>query len=280
MKKILITGRNSYIGNSLAEFLMRWNNEYEIDRIGVRSNEWKNKDFSSYDVIYDVAGIAHIKENLKNISLYYEVNCNLAIKLAEKAKAEGVKQFIYLSSMSVYGMETGEISKQTEVMPQSSYGRSKVEAEKGLKKLEDKYFKIVILRPPMVYGKECKGNFQLLIKMVQMLHVFPDVQNKRSMIYIDNLSSFVKRCIDDQLRGVYLPQNEDYMNTTCIAVWIAEAMNKKIWTSKLLGLCVKCLRPFIRSIKKGFGSLIYIGTDDFNYEYCVVKSEESIKRSV
>ena len=192
MKKILITGKNSYIGMSFKNWLeQNYSNEYEVESISLRNNLWKDKDFSRFDVVYHTAGVVHIKENKKNRELYYKVNRDLTFEVAKKAKKEGVKQFIFLSSMSVYGLITGVIDENTPLSPNTSYGKSKFEAERLLLTLEDNNFKVAILRPPMVYGKGCKGNYPKLAKLAKVLPVFPDIQNKRSMIYIDYLNEFV-----------------------------------------------------------------------------------------
>ena len=280
MKKILITGANSYIGISFDEYMKNYSKEYLIDTLDMLDSTWKNKDFSGYDVIYHVAGIAHQKETDENKYLYYEVNRDLSIEVAEKAKKDGVKQFIFLSSMSVYGLDTGVITKHTLPEPKSNYGKSKLQAEQQLCLMEDENFALTIIRPPMVYGKNCKGNFQSVIKLVKKLPVFPMVENRRSMIYIDNLSSFVKLCIDKNLKGLFLPQNREYVQTTDMASIIAKSFDKKLRMSALLGLAVKICMPFLSIAQKGFGSLIYKDTDEFDYTYCVVDSSESISKSI
>src|SRR5690606_7124221 len=110
-------------------------------------------------VVIHVAGIAHVKETKENADLYYKVNRDLAFEVAKKAKNEGVKQFIFLSSMSVYGIETGIIKINTPTNPKTNYGRSKLEAEELISSIESDSFKVAILRPPMIYGKGCKGNY-------------------------------------------------------------------------------------------------------------------------
>ena len=123
MKKILITGANSYIGTSFEKWLAKFPNKYLINTVDMKSEAWEEKDFSEYDVVFHVAGIAHVKETKKNQDLYYSVNRDLVYKTAEKAKAEGVRQFIFLSSMSVYGVENKIIDKNTPLKPSSNYGK-------------------------------------------------------------------------------------------------------------------------------------------------------------
>ncbi|MBR2613682.1 MAG: NAD-dependent epimerase/dehydratase family protein, partial [Clostridia bacterium] len=203
MKKILITGSGSYIGESFKEYLKQYGEEYSTDTLDMQRADWREHDFSGYDVVYHVAGIAHRKETSENAHLYYEVNRDLALEVARKAKSEGVSQLIFLSSMSVYGIERGVITPDTPLAPKTNYGRSKMEAEEGMAELASEDFAICTLRPPMVYGKGCKGNFVSVVSLVRKLPFFPRVENRRSMIYIDNLSSFVKMAIDRELSGLY-----------------------------------------------------------------------------
>ena len=113
MKKILITGANSYIGVSFENYMKQWADEYSVDTVDMIDGTWREKDFGGYDAVFQVAGIAHKKETKENFELYYKVNRDLAIETAKKAKKDGVKQFIFLSSMSVYGMDTGVITNET-----------------------------------------------------------------------------------------------------------------------------------------------------------------------
>ena len=200
--------------------------------------------------------------------MYYEVNRDLSVEVAQKAKREGVGHFIFLSTMSVYGKNIGVITKKTQPTPVTHYGKSKLEAEKQLEALRDDQFLLTILRPPMVYGKNCKGNFQGIINLVQKLPIFPKVKNQRSMLYINHLSSFVKLCIDKKAGGLYFPQNREYMQTMDIANVVALSIHKKIHFSRLLGCVVKICIPFLTVAQKGFGTLVYQDTEDFDYVYC------------
>ena len=147
MKKILITGANSYIGTSFEKYMAQWPDQYQVDTVDMIDGSWREKDFSGYDCVYHVAGIAHIKETEDNAHLYYEVNRDLAVETAQKAKSEGVKQFVFLSTMAVYGLEEGAISHDTEPAPKSHYGKAKYEAELQLNALTDEGFAVAIMRP-------------------------------------------------------------------------------------------------------------------------------------
>lgn len=256
MKKILITGKNSYVGTSLEKWLVKYPESYSVEFISLRDDSWKSKDFSGYDVVFHAVGIAHIKETQENITLYYNVNRDLTYEFAKKAKNEGVKQFIFLSSMSVYGIESGVINKDTLIKPKSNYGKSKKEAEELILSLENDHFSVVILRPPMIYGKGCKGNFIKLRKLALKIPIFPNIQNQRSMIYIDNLSIFVKCLIDNSERGIYFPQNNEYICTSKMVDYIARVHNKHIYLTKVFNPLLKIINKN-NTINKVFGNLTY-----------------------
>lgn len=255
-KRVLIFGEGSYIGESFKAYLTKFDN-YKIESIDARDDSWKRMDFSRYDVVYDVAGIAHIKERKENKHLYYEVNCNLAVEVAEKAKNEGVKQFIYLSSMSVYGKTMGVIDATTVINPINAYGKSKAKAEERLWELKDNNFIVSIVRPPMVYGRNCKGNYQTLRKFAIKLGAFPDYDNERSMLYIDNLSSTVRGIIHNGESGIYFPQNLDYIKTYDMVKLVAEQNKKNFHEIKMLTIPISIAVKVSNICQKVFGSLVY-----------------------
>lgn len=278
MKKILITGKNSYVGNSFEKWLKEnYPKGYQVNKISLRDNSWIEHDFSVYDVVLHVAGIAHRKETKENKNLYFRVNRDLTYEVAKKAKADGVSQFIFVSSMSIYGLDTGIINRYTKPLPNSYYGKSKLEGEQLIKTLDDDFFKVVILRPPMIYGENCKGNYVLLSKLARKTPVFPMINNKRSMIYIANFSEFIRRIVDNNLSGIYYPQNSEYVCTSELVKLIADCHNKKILFTKLFNPIISILN--IKIIKKAFGSLVYDKSlseiNDIQYE--VVDLKDSVK---
>lgn len=275
MKKILITGKNSYVGNSFEKWLENYPGEYEVDKISLRDRSWKDEDFSSYDVVLHAAGIAHRKETDQNRDLYYEVNRDLTYEVAKKAKDEGASQFIFLSSMSVYGIETGVISRNTIPQPKSNYGKSKLEAEELIKPLNDDTFKVVILRPPMIYGKGCKGNYVRLSKLAVKSPLFPDIDNKRSMIFINNLSELIRLLIDDSKAGLFFPQNNDYVRTSNMVKEIAKANGKNIKLTSIFNPVIKLMDTTL--INKVFGDLVYEQSiSRYEKDYIIEGFRESI----
>jgi len=275
MKKILITGANSYIGTSVENWLAKEPDKYKVDTVDMRDDLWKDKDFSEFDVLFHVAGIAHIKETKENQSLYYKVNRDLAYETAKKAKLEGVKQFIFLSSMSVYGIEIGAIGENTPLKPNTNYGKSKLQAEKLISGLMSDSFNVAILRPPMVYGKGCKGNYARLARLAVMTPIFPKIANQRSMIYIDNLSEFTKLLIDDCSSGLFFPQNSEYVCTSEMVRLISGVHGKKIYMTERFNPLLRLMKVSI--INKVFGNLVYEKSlSQYKENYCSCDFESTI----
>lgn len=281
MKKILITGANSYIGTSVEKWLARYPDKYLIDTVDMRDNSWREKDFSKFDVVFHVAGIAHVSSDPKMKDIYYKVNRDLTIETARKAKEEGVKQFIFMSSIIVYGDSTWNtrvINRNTVPTPSNFYGDSKLQAEEGIKPLEDEKFKIVILRPPMIYGKGSKGNYPKLSKAAQKLPIFPDIDNQRSMLHIDNLCEFVKLMIDNEESGLFFPQNAEYVKTSEMVKLIAEAHGKKIRLIKVFNPIIRLMSVKIGLINKVFGNLVYEKSmSDYRENYRTRNVKEAIR---
>lgn len=286
MKNILITGANSYIGTSFENYLNKeYPAEYIVDTVDMINGEWRKKDFSRYDSVFHVAGIAHSdngKISEEKAKLYYEVNTKLTIETAKKAKADGVKQFIFMSSAIVYGESApiGKkkiITKDTPLNPTNCYGDSKVQAEKGIEILNDENFKVVILRPPMIYGKGSKGNYPLLAKIALKTPVFPYVKNERSMLYIENLCEFVRLMIDNEEKGIFWPQNAEYSNTSELVRMIAEAHGKKVYLIKGFAWALKIMSHVTKLVNKAFGNLNY---DMHLSEYQVDYRKHDLKRSI
>lgn len=275
MKKILITGANSYIGTSFENYMKQWAEEYEVSVLETKNLIPEKGMFVEYDVVFHVAGIAHIKESRINHDMYYKVNRDLSFEVAKVAKNAGVKQFVILSSMSVYGINVGHITKDAKEMPNTAYGKSKSQADELISQLASEDFKIAILRPPMVYGKGCKGNYQSLRKFATKFPIFPNYKNLRSMIYIGNLCEFVKKIIDSQKEGMFFPQNSEYVCTSEMAKLIAKANGKKQIQVSLFNVFIKHLP--ISILDKVFGNLTYEKVDivnKYNFEESVLLSEQ------
>jgi len=277
MKKILITGENSYIGTSFEKWLKKYPMDYLIDTVDMKGNSWKQKDFSIYDVVFHVAGIAHVSSDPKMEALYYQVNRDLTIETAKKAKAEGAKQFIFMSSIIVYGNVKGIINTETIPNPSNFYGNSKLQAEEGIGPLKSDTFKIVVLRPPMIYGKGSKGNYPRLAKLAQKIPLFPNIENQRSMLHIDNLCEFIRLMIDNEENGLFFPQNEEYVRTSEMVKLIAEEHGKKLRLTRAFNWLIRLMVSNVGVVNKVFGNLVYEKKmSKYKEEYTIRNLKESI----
>lgn len=297
-KKVLITGAGSYIGEAFEEYAQQYYSNIEIETLDMLNPLWKEKDFSKYDVVFHVAGIAHadvgnVSEETKE--KYYAVNTDLTIEVCKKAKAEGVKEFIFMSSMIVYGDSApyGKkkvIDENTVPTPANFYGDSKLQADVAVRDLADKGFKVIVLRPPMIYGKGSKGNYPILAKLAKKLPIFPNVDNERSMLHIDNLCEFLCQIIQikefKENSIVLIPQNKEWTNTSLMVKEISEVSGKQI---KLIGgpmklvvlLAGKIPGKIGNLVNKAFGNSVYNHYisiyPNFDYQHLTLK--ESIKKT-
>lgn len=290
MKKILITGANSYIGTSFEKYMAQWPEKYQVDTVDMIDGTWREKDFSGYDTVFHVAGIAHsdtghVSEERKEF--YYKINRDLTFETAKKAKADGVKQFIFMSSAIVYGDsapigKSKVITKATMPSPANFYGDSKLQAENAILPLQGEGFNVVVLRPPMIYGKGCKGNYTVLSKFATKLPIFPYVKNERSMLYVENLCEFVRLMVENEEHGVFCPQNGEYTNTAELVKMIAEVHKKKVLAVKGFAWALKILSKVTGLVDKAFGSMSYdmrISKYKENYRVCgLMESIERVER--
>lgn len=286
MKKVLITGAGSYIGESVRRYIMaKMPDVYQIDAVDTMGDNWKRADYSQYEVVFHVAGIAHVNADPKMESLYYQVNRDLTIEIARHAQKAGVKQFIFMSSQIVFhesqSLKTEVLTAETKPNPNGFYGDSKLQAEEGLKALraEGGQMKMCILRPCMIYGPNAKGNFPRLAKLATKVPVFPAWHNKRSMLYIDNLAEFVLQAINRELEGTFYPQNRELADTVEIIRFFAKEAGHRVWITRLLNPFVWLGSFVLQPINKMFATYYYdpeMSKMDFDYQ--LVSFEESLRR--
>lgn len=284
MKRILITGKNSYIGNAFEDWISQWPDKYQISKVSVRDNKWRDEDWSEYDILLNVTGKAHEKETVENKNDYYSINRELSISIANKAKSDGVRQFIQLSTMSVFGILEGTITKNTDEKPINYYGRSKLQADNEINKLSTNSFKVAIIRPPMVYGKNSPGNYRRLSKFATQVRIFPKIRNYRSMIHVDNLAECIRIIIDEHLDGFFYPQNSDYVNTFELVNQISKVHHLRLLALPNYLNWTKVLCYMFPQAKKVFGNLVYEKSmseiskkENKQFNYSVRDFEESVK---
>ena len=282
MKKVLIVGADSYIGCSFERYVQ---GRFDVVTVDVRNDEWRNADFKGFDSVLFVAGIAHRKQSADNKDLYYAVNRDLALSVAEKARDESVGQFIYLSSMAVYGILSGEITEHQIPKPLENdyYGLSKYQAELLLEELQVQDFKIAIVRSPMVYGPGCKGKFQQLVKIAQKTPIIPIIKNKRSMIFIDNFVEFLAILVQQEVFGILCPHNEEYICTSTMLTELSKGFGRSALRLRVPGFIVKLLMGLSSSAKNAFGNLYYspnVAKMPFDDSYQMAGFEESIRKCI
>ncbi|MGM9529347.1 MAG: NAD-dependent epimerase/dehydratase family protein, partial [Phascolarctobacterium sp.] len=226
--KIIITGVHGYISNSIRRhFIEKHKFNGGLRLLDLRNDDWLEEDFSQVDTLIHCAALVHKDPNQYTLDDYVEVNANLTEKIAKKAKREGVKYFIFFSTEGVYGT-TGSLfndivlDKDTELKPIEKYEISKKMAEDRIMALIDDNFKVAIIRPPFVYGKDCPGNYRRLREAVLKFRFIPTIKNKKSMIYIENLCEFVYQLWRRKLDGTFLPQDLPYRCTTDMCLEIAK----------------------------------------------------------
>lgn len=283
--KVLIVGKDSYIGNHIDEWLKK--HKHKVTQLDVLNDSWREYDYSSFDSIIHVAGIVH-QPNCQDWELYKRVNADMPVEIAKMAKEHGVKQYVFFSTMGVYGvgkkLKPNIIDENTPLNASGMYSRSKLMAEEGLKKLEDDNFNIACIRPPSVYGKNCKGGYITgFTSIVRKLPILPLAyeQTKQSFIYIDNLTELVRLIIEKKMSGVFCPQDDKAVNAIHLLETIAKGIGRSYYKSKCLGLFVKII-SFLPIIKKAYGGIEYsnsLSTIE-GLNYVIVPFEEGMKRTV
>lgn len=286
-RKVLIIGKHSYIGQNFIHYCENIENDSKaemnenivIDSISAKEGEWLQKDFSGYDTILLLSGIAHVHAEA---SLYYKVNYEMAVNIARKAKESKVKQFIFMSTIAVFGNTIQILENEIPMDPQTEYAKTKKMAEDEIKKMQTDHFQIAIVRPPMVYGKDCPGNFTKLLHLIQKIHVFPKVQNERSTIYIWNLCEFIRLLILRQCGGCYVPQNPEYLCSSDVARVIRETGNTRVYLLPGLNWIIQLGARTNSQFRKVFGNYQYPMELSIYEEipYQKYQTRESLKLSI
>ena len=283
--RLLILGENSYVGTSVKDYFEKEHPEVKIDVISSRDKKWEKVSFSDYDAIYNVSGLCHADSRHGTPEMYRDINTNLPVNMAQKAKMEGAKLFIQMSSSIVYGNMSRigidkYIDENTEPLPINVYGESKLNADKALLKMETKKFGIVILRCPLIYGERARDNFPRLVKYAKRVPIFPEIKNQQSMIYIDNLAELIYLIIKNEKRGVYMPQDEEYICTSKLVKDIAGAAGHKLYLIRFYNPLIYLLAGKIYFFNKVFGNIAYKKRTSLYFDgmYRVVNYKEAVDR--
>lgn len=260
MKRILITGATSWIGSEVEAHLAAFPGRYGVERVSLRGDAWKERSWEGFDSVLHLAALS--LEGLAALEQCLSVNRNLTVEVAKKARAEGVSQLIFTSTMHVYGAGSpGSVSEpitlETEPCPISPYGISKLEGERALADFAEDGFGIATLRPPLVYGPGCSGNFALLAKLARTTPIFPEVDNRRSMIFSRNLAELIRLIMEDGRTGLFLPQDQEPIRTSDLVALLATAQGSRVRLSKSLAPAARAAARYSEKARKVFGSSWY-----------------------
>ena len=283
MSKILITGTNSFVGIDFKEF----SRYKDIDCVSLIENSPKEIVYHGYDVVLHLTAIVHQDKSIPDTE-YFRVNRDLALEVAKNAKRDGISQFVFMSTIKVYGDDGSSKEVQNEnspCKPQEAYGKSKYEAELGLQELEDEHFKVAIVRTPLIYGEGVKANMFKFIKLVEKFPFLPfgKLENKRSITYVGNLAGYLDKIIELEVSGIFIAQDEKAISTTDLVSYIAHGLSRNV---KLINLPKFMLRLFYQiapnTSARLFDSLEFNNTftkEKLNY-IPSYKTKEGIERMV
>ena len=251
--KILVTGSRGYLGSS---FINQYSDKYNSEKFSLLNQKLEDINFNNIDVILHCAALVHQKVE-HSYEKYYEINVEYPVKLAKLAKQNGVKQFIFISTIAVYGEKKEKLDENTTFNPVTPYGKSKLEAEKQLLELNDDNFLVSIIRPPMIYGNNAPGNIDSLVKLVKKIPIIPlaNIENKRSFISIQNLCHIIDEIILQKKSGIFLACDDAPLSTSKLIELIAKNIEKKTYLIKIpfFESLLKILKPSFH--KRLYGSL-------------------------
>lgn len=255
---VLIVGKTSFVGQGIAHWFAQKEPQPHVDFISVRDDGWKSMDLSGYDAVIFTAALVH-RPDVTEEAEYDRLNAQLPYEFAQYAKAQGVAQFLFFSSISVFpslrSLPGGcVLTPRTPLQPDTVYGRSKLRGEQLTQSLADEHFHVSIVRPTYVYGKNCRGvHIAVQHKLSRLLPILPKAFNKvkMGMVYIDNLSELCWLIVHSHRSGVYHAQDAQ-----CLSTWEAlKAMAPKKWSLP----CTWLFLPLCRwsPVQRLFGGACY-----------------------
>ena len=256
MLKVAVTGASGFIGKRFIEYNR---NRFRLKMITLRNRKMSDIDLNGADVVVHFAGKAHDMTG-GNDQDYFKVNTELTKDLAVQAIKQGVSQFVYISSVKVYGEEDGVIlDENTECHPIDAYGKSKLLAEQWLWTVQSPTFRIAVIRPSLVYGPGVKGNMINLLKLADKAIPLPfgRINNMRSMVYLDNLVELINKVMVEKAHGIFVGADQEPVSTSRLVQLIRKFLGRKPNLLYLPGPVRKILKGYKPSLyKRLFGSFV------------------------
>ena len=283
MTKVLITGANSFVGTNF-QFFSQYK---DVEEISLFENKPEDINFGKYNVVLHLAAIVHQSRKIPE-SEYFNINRDLCLRVAEHAKKAGIKQFVFLSTVKGYGEfvpKFGLCNENSKCIPDDAYGKSKYEAELGLKKMEDVNFTVSVIRTPLVYGEGVKANMLSIVKLVDSFSLLPfgKIDNKRNFTYTENLVGFIDQIIEECASGIFIAKDENAISTTELVNYLSKHLGKKVILFKLSQIFTRIGAFFIPGIfDRLYGSLEFDNSKtkkELNYKP-PFSTEEGIKKMV
>jgi nucleoside-diphosphate-sugar epimerase len=247
MKKIAVTGATGFVGKRLMEYNQ---DKYHLQALLLREGDVKLLNLARVDAVVHLAGKAHQMTPIED-SVYFEVNYELTKNLAIRAKEQGVRQFVYISSTKVYGDNITEVLNETSIChPTDAYGASKLKAEQFLSTLQSPGFNIAIVRPPLVYGPGVKGNMIKLLELAAKKYPLPlgNIHNARSMVFVDNLIELINAIINKEAAGLFIAGDQQAVSTSELITLI----RKSLGNNYTLFSIPSFIRATLKKIKPAF----------------------------
>lgn len=211
VKKIVVTGAKGKLSCKTAEWLNN-KNDYSAKQMSLR-NGIEEVNLDGVDSVVHIAGVT--PQNVKSPDDYYKINTVLTEKLANKSKIQGVRHFVYISSMAVYGITQsidqngGQVNANTPCNPIDEYGKSKLRAEKSLVNLQDDRFKVCIIRVPSVFDEEKTEYTDQYKYLSDKLPFIPKAftGNYKSFIHTNDLCELIYLVLENETGGVICPDD-------------------------------------------------------------------------
>ena len=253
--KILLTGSFGFVGTY---FSNKYKDKYEMKTFSFLKDGKNTLDCTDTDVVFHLSALVH-QMGGASAEEYERVNVTQTLELAKTAKESGVKHFVFMSTVKVYGEETdGVYTEESICQPEDEYGKSKLKAELGLQKMESEDFKVSIIRTPIVYGYGVKANIKNLVSLVKRVPVLPfaSIDNKRSMVYVGNLCCLVHEVITQKASGIFLASDDEPLSTTRLIELIANRLAKKVYLIK-----IPFFETLLKILKPSFHQRLYMSLE-------------------